>query len=97
MKSCKMSKSPVGLNKLLIQVARTAKVRMSDVKGSCRRNSLVAVRVLFAKMAIERGYSPEDIAGILCRYPSVINHYYKNFTPSKEYINLKERYENAVK
>ena len=81
---------------VLKRVSEVADLKVSDLKGSSRRGDIVAARVLFVELSIRENIPPDEIASEIDRYRSIINHYTKNYKPSRYYHEIRKKYEEQV-
>ena len=82
------------MEKILNQIVKLSGFTLSDVRDTCRKSELVAVRLLFAQEALKKGYHPTDIGKLINRDRSTVIQM-KDYKPSVHYTRLKLLYKRT--
>ena len=82
------------MERILNQIVKLSGYTLSDIKGTCRKSELVAVRLLFAQEALKQGYHPTDVGKLINRDRSTIIQM-KDYKPSVHYTRLKLLYKRT--
>lgn len=79
------------MEKLLNKIVKLSGYTISEIKGTCRKSELVAVRLLFAQEALKKGYHPTEVGKLINRDRSTIIQM-KDYKPSRDYAELEKKY-----